>query len=132
MNGTSAVLGLCLLTVALQPVQAAEEALASHWVTDRTVSAMGKDFFRRFEAGWQEEVLPREVAISVVERPSARLGNLVQVEYGQYLLYRGVLSQTRRWTIESLAEQAVPAAAQRLTELILLSRYETDLGKDEF
>ena len=96
------------------------------------VSAMGKDFFRRFEAGWQEEVLPREVAISVVERPSARWGNLVQVEYGQYLLYRGVHSQTRRWTIESLAEQAVPAAAQRLTELILLSRYETDLGKDEF
>ncbi len=122
---------LCLALCGAGAAKAEEAVIDPHWVIDQTLTSTGKAFYRSFYTGWQEQVLAKEVTVVVTERPSARWGNIILVEFDHQLLYQGVLSNTRRWNIEDIAQQAVPAATARLIEIVLLSQYEQDLGKDE-
>jgi curli production assembly/transport component CsgE len=104
------------------------------FVTDRTITLFGGEFYRYFVDTWRrlEGVAAKD--LSIVERPSARWGSLVWVEHQNQQLYRAFLYPGRRADIGPLAEDAARHVAARLREGAIASVLldDPDLAKDEF
>lgn len=130
-------LGLLLLSL-LSPVQALEplgqangEAELSGLIIDNTITRFGHEFHRYLSFQLQD-ASALEGDLVVRERPSARWGSLVWVEYGQRTVYRRFL-QPNVAEIEDIASQA----AQLILEEINRSKLENllqdtfDMDRDE-
>ncbi len=131
-------LTLCLLLSLLGPVQAqaalgqAEgEAELSGLIIDNTITRFGHDFHRYLSFQLQD-ASALEGDLVVRERPSARWGSLVWVEYGQRTVYRRFL-QPNVAEIEDIATQA----AQLILEEVNRSKLQNllqdtfDMDRDE-
>lgn len=110
-------------------VKAEEEMLG--FIVDDTISHIGHDFYYAFSERLRA-TSPMDFNLVVRERPSARWGSLVTVEYEQRLVYRRFLAPN---TVELKAE-AFEAAdwvrgqiVQRKLEILLQDT--TDLERDE-
>lgn len=102
-------------------------------ITNNTITVAGQDFYQAFSFFWREKPLNDRYALSVHERPSARLGNQVWVQYGNTRVYQGVLP-TLRAQVSTIADIAAATAYDTVSDLEvqrLLFRDE-DLGPDEF
>lgn len=118
--------------VLLMPLGAArgdEEMLG--FIVDDTISHIGHDFYYAFSERLRA-TSPMDFNLVVRERPSARWGSLVTVEYQQRLVYRRFLAPN---TVE-LKDAAYEAAdlvrgqiVQRKLETLLQDT--TDLERDE-
>lgn len=118
--------------VLLMPLGAArgdEEMLG--FIVDDTISHIGHDFYYLFSERLRA-TSPMDFNLVVRERPSARWGSLVTVEYQQRLVYRRFLAPN---TVE-LKDEAYEAAdlvrmqiVQRKLETLLQDT--TDLERDE-
>lgn len=51
--------------------------------TDDTVTLVGQDFYDAFSKAWIQMPLSERYIVSIHERPSARYGSLIWVEYEQ-------------------------------------------------
>lgn len=102
-------------------------------VVGQTVTVTGQDFYQYFVARWRDQPSSERYTISVHERPSARLGNLVWVEYERMRLFQTILPVSRS-QIRPVGEQAAEITWQRLMELELERALynDADLAKDEF
>jgi curli production assembly/transport component CsgE len=132
-------LTLCLLLLSLLgPLQAraalgqAEgEAELSGLIIDNTITRFGHDFHRYLSFQLQD-ASALEGDLVVRERPSARWGSLVWVEYGQRTVYRRFL-QPNVAEIEDIATQA----AQLILEEVNRSKLQNllqdtfDMDRDE-
>nr|WP_254621626.1 curli production assembly/transport protein CsgE [Stutzerimonas stutzeri] len=111
--------------------QAQREAALSGLIIDNTISRFGHDFHRYLSARLQD-ASELEADLVVRERPSARWGSLVWVEYGQRTVYRRFL-QPNAAEIEPIAAQA----AQLILEEVSRSKLESllqdtfDMDRDE-
>ena len=111
--------------------QAQTEAELSGLIIDTTISRFGHDFHRYLSARLQD-ASDLDADLVVRERPSARWGSLVWVEYGQRTVYRRFL-QPNAAEIEPIAAQA----AQLIVEEISRSKLENllqdtfDMDRDE-
>lgn len=103
-------------------------------VTDATVTIVGQDFYRAFVTVWREQPLSDRYTLSIVERPSARWGSLVWIEYANRRLYSSFLSPGRR---DAVRQSAMDAARQVYQSAVdadverLIFR-DPDLAGDEF
>lgn len=101
-------------------------------VTDQTTSVAGQAFYRHFTTLWSDRPALDFFSITVLERPSARRGRRIVVEYAQRSLFEAPLPATRAG-IEQLSESAVQIAhdhmANQLVQRLLFS--EQDLAADE-
>lgn len=102
-------------------------------VVGQTVTVAGQDFYQYFSALWRDKPTNEKYSITVRERPSARLGNLVWIEYERMTLFQTLLPVSRS-QIKPVSEQAVEIAWQRLMELEIERKLfnDADLAKDEF
>lgn len=102
-------------------------------VVGQTVTVTGQDFYQYFVARWRDQPSSERYTISVHERPSARLGNLVWVEYERMRLFQTILPVSRS-QIRPVGEQAAEITWQRLIEFELERKLynDADLAKDEF
>lgn len=102
-------------------------------VVNQTITVAGQEFFQHFVASWRERALSERFAIAVVERPSARWGGQIWVEFAQRRVFQAPLSSARSG-LRSLSEQAVELVYQTVvdTEAERLLFREADLGADEF
>lgn len=102
-------------------------------VVGQTVTVTGQDFYQYFVARWRDQPSSERYTISVHERPSARLGNLVWVEYERMRLFQAILPVSRS-QIRQVSEQAAEITWQRLIEFELERKLynDADLAKDEF
>ena len=124
--------GLALLLILMSPLApAAEEDEMLGFIVDDTISHIGHDFYYSFSESLRA-TSPMDFNLEVRERPSARWGSLVTVEYQQRLVYRRFLPPN---TVE-LKDEAYDAAdwvrvqiVQRKLETLLQDT--TDLEKDE-
>jgi curli production assembly/transport component CsgE len=101
-------------------------------VVNQTVTVAGQEFFQHFVAGWRDRDLSERYAISVSERPSARWGSQIWIEFAQRRIFQAPLP-TARVGIRALSEQATEVVAQSVADMEverLLFR-EPDLGPDE-
>lgn len=86
-------------------------------VADSTVTFIGQEFYRAFSAAWREFALSDRYAIGIFERPSARLGSLVWVEFGNQRIYSVYLSLARKDAIRQTAAAAAQIAYRNVLDL---------------
>lgn len=120
-----------ILVLACTGARAAEEDEMLGFIVDDTISHIGHDFYYSFSERLRA-TSPMDFNLVVRERPSARWGALVTVEYQQRLVYRRFLPPN---TVE-LKDEAYDAAdwvrgqiVQRKLETMLQDT--TDLERDE-
>lgn len=103
-------------------------------VTDATVTIVGQEFYRAFVTVWREQPLSDRYTLSIVERPSARWGSLIWIEYANRRLYSGFLSPGRRDMVRQSAMDAARQIYQTAvdTDVERLLFRDPDLGPDEF
>ncbi len=101
-------------------------------VLNQTITVGGQDFYRQFVALWRDKPLTETYAISVHERPSARFGTQVWIEYAQRRMFQSTLPSSRA-AIGALSERAVETAYQGVvdTSVQRLLFQQDDLGRDE-
>ncbi|KTT26990.1 curli production assembly protein CsgE [Pseudomonas oryzihabitans] len=109
----------------------AEGDIIQGLLVDNTISRFGHEFYRQF-ADRLTDTTELDFNLVVRERPSARWGSLVWVEYEQRLLYRQFIPPGN-----SDLKEAAYAAADQVREGITRQRLENllqdnfDMEKDE-
>ncbi|MDB5885558.1 MAG: hypothetical protein JWR74_1729 [Polaromonas sp.] len=101
-------------------------------VVNQTITLIGQDFYLNFVAAWRDKPLSERYTLSVHERPSARLGSQVWVEYGNRRVFQTFLPPARA-RAKDAGLDAVEVAYQNIVDadvLNLLFR-DPDLGPDE-
>lgn len=102
-------------------------------VTNQAMTVAGQDFYHYFVAAWRDKEGSERYTIGVRERPSARFGTEVWVEYRQRRVFRTYLPPARA-AIRPISENAAEVAYQVITETDLQNQLirDADLGRDEF
>lgn len=133
MNARAALCCLCLLLAAWMPTPAragAEDEMMG-FIVDNTISHIGHDFYNDFTDRLRA-TSRLDFNLVVRERPDARWGSLVTVEYEREVLYRRFLPPN----ITQLKDEAV-AAADLVKQQIIQRKLQrllqdtTDLERDE-
>ncbi len=103
-------------------------------VVDSTVTFIGHEFYSSFVSLWRELESNERYTLQIVERPSARWGSLVWVEYRNQRLFNAFLSPGRRDSVRSAgqdaARQAYQAAVQADLQRLLF--HDPDLAAEEY
>ena len=115
---------LILLVLLATPVRAQEDIIQG-LVVDNTITRFGHDFYRHFTSRLTDTT-SMDFNLVVLERPSARWGSLVWVEYERRVLYRQFLQPNNNQLMD-----AATAAADMVVENIARRRLE-DLLQDNF
>jgi curli production assembly/transport component CsgE len=82
-------------------------------VINRTVTVLGNDFYQYFTMFWRQKDVSSHVSITVFERPTARFGSEIWVQYRQQKVFRIFLPPARAAT-RSIGEQAVDVVYQNI------------------
>lgn len=124
----------------LREKQLADSALNGHGlqetyggiVTDQTITVAGQTFYQAFVAAWHDKPNQERFVLSVRERPSARWGNEVWIEYAQRRVFQAVLPPNRS-NIKAVVDQAVEIAYKNVAdaEVQRLLFRDPDIGPDE-
>ncbi|VXB03263.1 Curli assembly protein CsgE [Burkholderia sp. 8Y] len=101
-------------------------------VTTDTVTLAGQDFYNWFAQAWSAIPLSERYIVSVHERPSARYGSLVWVEFGQRRVFQAFLPIARA-NVRPVAEGAAQVAFQNVmqADLTRLLFRDADMANDE-
>lgn len=101
-------------------------------VTTDTVTLAGQDFYTWFAQAWGAIPLSERYIVSVHERPSARYGSLVWVEFGQRRVFQAFLPIARA-NVRPVAENAAQVAFQNVmqSDLSRLLFRDADMANDE-
>lgn len=133
----------CLLLATLSPfaVRAAPvapsvgEPQAQAWgiVTSQALTVAGHEFCRAFIATWLDQPGSDHYTIEIRERPSARWGSQVWVEFGQQRVYQVQLPPARA-ELQALGENAARNVYQAILDIERQRRLirDPDLASDEF
>ena len=101
-------------------------------LVNQTVSALGLVFFREFADAWRDRPDAESYTLTIVEKPSRRLGNQILIMNGQQRVL--VLALPIRYDrVAPLAGQAAEASYGNLISLAIpfLGGVDPDLGADE-
>lgn len=101
-------------------------------VTNQTVTFTGQGFYREFVKHWSDKERAERYSIAIHERPSARWGSLIWIEYANRKIFQIFVSPGRA-DIKSISEQAAESAYQNVVEADIqrLLIREPDVGPDE-
>ena len=101
-------------------------------VTNATVSLAGQAFYRHFCAYWHDKPLGDMFAIAVRERPSARRGSQVAVEYAGRVVFQGALPPSPG-ALRAVSQQAVEVSYESVVnaEVGRLLFRQDELAPDE-
>ncbi|OWJ97541.1 curli production assembly protein CsgE [Pseudomonas sp. A46] len=124
-------LALTLLLIACLSGAARAEEEIMGFIVDHTVSHIGHEFYRAFSERLRD-TSKLDFNLVVRERPDARWGSLVWVEYEQRLLYRQFLppnTSELKPTAYAAADLVLEAIAQQKLQRLLQDTH--DLERDE-
>ncbi|MFQ3788643.1 CsgE family curli-type amyloid fiber assembly protein [Halomonas sp. A29] len=101
-------------------------------IVDRTITMMGKTFYRRFSQLSVESHILSSTTLSVHERPDARWGSQVWVSENNRILFQATLPP-RLSDIDRYAEAASEQVEQLLVQRSIMQALESDpdLADDE-
>ncbi len=101
-------------------------------VVNQTVTVAGQDFYQYFVSYWRDKANSERYAVSVHERPSARWGSQVWVEFAQKRVFQASLPSARS-NIQAVSVQAVEIAYQNVmdAEVQRVLFRDKDLAPDE-
>lgn len=131
MNGLFLTSLALLLTLATSAARGNNEEEMAGFIIDNTISHVGHDFYFYF-ADRMRAISPMDFNLVVRERPDARWGSLVWVEYERRLVYRRFLAPNTTELKDTAVEAADSVKAQIAQhKLETLLQDTTDLEKDE-
>lgn len=84
-------------------------------VINRTITVLGKDFYHYFVTAWRELDGKNTYTITIFERPSARFGSEVWVEYRRIRMFHMFMSPARQAARET-GETAARTVYESITE----------------
>ena len=127
---------LCPIAAIAAPAQAPErDPQADAWgiVTSQAITVAGHEFCRYFIAKWLDQPGSDHYTIAIRERPSARWGSRVWVEFGQSRVYQAQLPPARA-ELQALGESAAENVYQAVLDIERQRRliHDADLAPDEF
>lgn len=101
-------------------------------VINRTVTVQGQDFYRYFSNRWRELTGASPFTLTVVERPSARWGSEIWVEYRRQRMYHAFLTPARSGT-KKASDRAVDLVLENVnkSEIERVLTNNPDLAPDE-
>lgn len=102
-------------------------------VSNATITVVGQEFYREFVTVWREVSGTNRYSVAIFERPSARWGSLVWVEFANRSVFKAFLFPGRRGDIKTVADQAAHAVSQRVVDIEVqrLLFKDPDLGAEE-
>ncbi|MGB3290708.1 MAG: curli production assembly/transport protein CsgE [Burkholderiaceae bacterium] len=101
-------------------------------VTNRTVTVLGNDFYQDFTALWRQKDISNQFSLSIYERPSARFGSEIWIQFRQKRMFHAFLPPARARTKQISAaavELVYQGIANSEAERILVR--SPDLGPEE-
>lgn len=101
-------------------------------VINRTITVLGKDFYQYFTSLWRQKDGSENYTISIQERPTARFGSEIWVEYRQKKMFHAFLSPARS-AAKDISQQAVEIVLKNITqnEVDRALFHSPDLGPEE-
>lgn len=101
-------------------------------LVDRTITMIGKTFYRQFSQLSMESTILSNANLSIHERPSARWGSLVWVSEGNKIIFEATLSP-RLSDVDQYAEAAVEQVEQMVIQRKVLDALQQneDLADEE-
>ncbi len=133
-------LGLCVLAHAQEePLENGKpledttgEAEITGLVIDRTITRMGRQFYDFFAAYWRANYPDSEATLSIHERPSARWGSQIWVEYRRTEYAKQFVGPTRANQPE-LPEAVARYMHQEIQKQLILEQFidTFDMEKSE-
>lgn len=123
----------CVPATAQQPPERSLQADASGIVTTQAITVGGREFSDYFIAAWRDKQDSERYTLAIHERPSARSGSQVWIEFAHRRVFQARLPAARA-ALKGHAEQAVEATYQAVLEADGQNRLITDadLAHDEF
>jgi curli production assembly/transport component CsgE len=102
-------------------------------VTNQAVTVAGHEFCNHFIAEWRDKPGSERYTLAIRERPSARWGSLVWVDFGQQRVLQLQLPPARAG-LKALAESAAENAYQTIRDIERQRQLvsDADLAPDEF
>jgi curli production assembly/transport component CsgE len=102
-------------------------------IIDQSVTFIGQNFYQAFVQQWSELDPGERFTIVVKERPTARFGSFISVEYQGLVTYRTSLSVRSRGTIGQTAEAAASQVMGIIAEMEAekLFQADSDVGSGE-
>jgi curli production assembly/transport component CsgE len=64
-------------------------------VANQTITVAGQEFYQCFVSAWRDKDMSERYAISIHERPSARWGSQIWIEYAQKRIFQSPLPSAR-------------------------------------
>ncbi|MFC5480540.1 CsgE family curli-type amyloid fiber assembly protein [Massilia suwonensis] len=131
------LLALSTLTVATTACPAAAEPAtrADAWglVTCQAVTVAGHEFCDALGAEWRDKPGSERYTIAIRERPSARWGTQVWIDYAQRRVYQAQLPPARAG-LKELGASAAESVYQAILEFERQRQFvrDADLAPDEF
>lgn len=120
---------MCLL--AANAIAKNQEDEIKGFVVDQTISRIGHEFYQHFTDRLRD-TSPMDFNLVVVERPSARWGSLIWVEFERRMLYRSFL-QPNTSQLQETAYQAADFVQEGIARQKLEQLFDDtfDMDKDE-
>jgi len=100
-------------------------------VIGQTITLAGRAFFDSFASAWREKDEAETFTVSITERPTARLGSQVFVDYGNRRLFQTFLPPNRT-LIPAIGADAAAQVFQAILDYQLAQFFgDPDVGRDE-
>ncbi|WP_268799464.1 CsgE family curli-type amyloid fiber assembly protein [Pseudomonas huanghezhanensis] len=100
-------------------------------VIGQTITLAGRAFYDSFAVAWSEKDETGTFTVAITERPTARLGSQVFVDYGNRRLFQTFLPPNRT-LIPAIGADAAAQVFQAILDYQLAQFFgDPDLGRDE-
>jgi curli production assembly/transport component CsgE len=96
------------------------------FIVDRTITSFGAEFLREFALNWRAQGGTEGVDLTIVERPSARWGSTIIVEYNSQAVARVFLQAGSSTAIKPLALNTARYMAGRVADNALAGLFAQD------
>lgn len=100
-------------------------------VVGQTMTLAGRTFYDSFASAWNDKDIDGRFSVSITERPTARLGSQVFIEYGNRRLLQMFLPPNRS-LIPDIGTQAAAQVYQAILDYQVSQFFgDPDVGRDE-
>lgn len=100
-----------------------DELISSGLVMDKTITPIGRHFYKEFMAYWTAPRGLSDYTITIIERFNPQWGSIAWISVDDDIIYQQLIS-SRRLIMEDLAKDAVRQVLQFMVKREIIKRYK--------